>query len=78
MAAEQKRLHGQNQDKQARKEKLQQEIENRQNPKLREIETCESLIVFCNKLKVKQGLVPPSSEDVAKKLENDSINQYNR
>ena len=78
MAAEQRRLNGDNEDKQARKEKLQNEIENRQNPKLKEIETCEQLIVFCNKLKAKQGLMAPSNEEVAKKIESDSINDYNK
>lgn len=78
MAAEQRHLSGKNEDKQARKEKLQADIENRQNPKLKEIETCEGLIVFCNKLKQRQGLVPPSSEEVAKKLESDSIKDYNK
>lgn len=78
MAGEQRRLSGKNEDKQARKEKLQAEIENRQNPKLKEIETCEGLIVFCNKLKQQQGLVAPTNEEVAKKLESDSIKDYNR
>ena len=78
MAADQKRIGGQNDDKQARKEKLQVEIESRQNPRLKEIETCESLIVFCNKLKAQQGLVAPSNEEVAKKIETESINDYNK
>lgn len=78
MAADQRSLTGKNEDKQARKEKLKQEIDNRQNPKLKEIETCDSLIVFCNKLKAQQGLVAPSNEEVAKKIESDSIKDFNK
>ena len=78
MIADKKHLQGKSDDKEARKEKLKQEIENRQNPKQREVDTCDSLIVYCNKLKAQQGLAQPSSEQVAKKIETEQINQYNQ
>ena len=36
------------------------------NPNEKEVETCASLISYCNKLKQQKGLVPASSEEVAK------------
>lgn len=54
------------------------EIQNRPNPYQKEIDTCESLVQYCHKLKVQQGLVPQNSEQVAKDTEKEMINQYNR
>mgnify|MGYP001485130041 CR=1 FL=1 len=56
----------------------QAEIESRDNPKAKEIETCDNLIKYCNKLKIQLGLVEPSSEEVAKKTETEMINQFNK
>jgi hypothetical protein len=53
-------------------------LENTPNPNLKEIETCSHLIQYCQKLKVQQGLVPASSEEVAAKTQKDMINEYNR
>jgi hypothetical protein len=52
MMAEQRKLTGQQDNKNEKREKLKAEIEGRENPKTREIATCENLIAYCNKLKV--------------------------
>ena len=64
--AQQKKLIEQHDDRQKRIEQKKLDIESRPNPHQKEIETCEDLIKYCNKLKVKAGLMPPTSEQVAK------------
>lgn len=48
------------------------------NPKAKEIEVCENLIGYCNKMKMQLGLAEPTSEQVAKKTETEMINEYNK
>jgi len=36
----------------------------RANPFQKEIDTCEHLIAYCNKLKIIHGLVNPAHEDI--------------
>lgn len=54
------------------------EIENRPNPNQKKIDTCDHLVQYCHKLKVQQGLVPQTSEEVAKQTETQMINDFNR
>ena len=78
MINQQKKLNGVIVDKEDRIAKKREEIENRVNPHLKEIETCEHLLQYCNKLKAQCGLNAPSSEQVAKSTEKEMINEYNR
>ena len=70
-----KRINQIKEDKTDRIAKKREELETRANPNQKEIDTCENLITYCNKLKVQQGLVPPTSEEVAKKAESELINE---
>lgn len=73
-----KRIAMANDEKQARIAKKRAELENRANPYSKEIDTCEHLINYCNTVKRQQGLMAPTNEEVAKKTENELINEYNR
>jgi len=53
-------------------------MKNRSNPYDHEIQTCEQLLNYCRNLKQQHGLVPETSEEVAKKAETELINEYNR
>lgn len=66
------------QDKAERIAKKQVEIENLGNPNQQEIDTCDVLIAYCKKLKAQWGLVAPTSEEVAKEVEKDLINEYKK
>jgi hypothetical protein len=50
----------------------------RPNPFLREIETCDDLVAYCNKLKVQFGLMEQSSEEMAKNTEKAMISAYSQ
>jgi hypothetical protein len=54
------------------------ELENRPNPNLREVETCEQLIQYCNRLKGQYGLIPPTADEVAEKTQKEEINKFNQ
>lgn len=58
--------------------KKRAEIMNRPNPYQKEIDTCDHLITYCQKLKVQQGLVQPTSEELAKEVEQQMITDYNK
>ena len=75
---QQKDLARSAEDKSARIAQKRAELENRANPYDKEIETCDQLIKYCNKLKGQAGLLPESSEEVAKKTEQSLIAEYNR
>lgn len=75
---QQKDLAAASDDKKDRIARKKAEIENRENPNGKEIETCDHLIKYCNKLKAQKGLVPETSEEVAKKTEQTMIAEYNR
>lgn len=45
---------------------------------MKEIETCDHLLLYCNKLKAKHGLAEPTSEEVAQKTQKEMINDYNK
>ena len=75
---QQKKLRMKKDEKQQRIEKKRIEIQNRPNPYQKEIDTCEHLIGYCTKLKAFHGLVPQTSEEVAKKTEQEMISQYNQ
>ena len=78
MINQQKRIVQAKDEKEDRIQKKRQELDATPNPNLKEIETCAHLLQYCNKLKIQQGLVPASSEEVAAKIEKESINEYNR
>lgn len=65
-------------EKADRIEKKREEIKNRPNPYQKEIDTCDHLVLYCQRLRAQHGLVPATSEEVAKKIEKDSINQFNK
>lgn len=69
MLREQKNLKGVEEDRATRIQKMQEQIQNKPNTKAKEIEACDELIAYCNKLKANFGLVPQSSEEVAKNME---------
>ena len=75
---EQRKLTDIVQNKNEKREKIKGEIAKMDNPKAREIETCDNLIGYCNKMKVQLGLAAPTSEEVAKKTETEMINEYNK
>lgn len=75
---QQKRQKQAKNEKQDRIAKKRDELQNRPNPYFKEIETCEQLVQYCQKLKVQHGLVPASSEEVAKATEKEMISEYNR
>jgi hypothetical protein len=39
-------------------------LKDRSNPYQKEVDTCDHLIAFCNKLKVIHGLINPAHEDI--------------
>jgi len=45
--------------------KKKEEIANRANPNVERIESCDQAIKYCNSLKKKFGLVPPTAEEAA-------------
>ena len=49
--------------KKKRIEERKKALEDRPNPYQKEIDTCEHLIAFCNKLKVQYGTADTTSED---------------
>ena len=65
-------------EKDERIQKKKAEIESMQNPYGRQIETCSTLISYCQGLKKQMGLVPPSDDQVAKETQKEIINEYNR
>uniref|UniRef100_A0A7S3CIP3 Uncharacterized protein n=1 Tax=Strombidium rassoulzadegani TaxID=1082188 RepID=A0A7S3CIP3_9SPIT len=78
MINEQKRLKGALDDKEERISKKRAEIQSRPNPYTKEIETCDSLIAYCNKLKVQKGMIEPSQEEVAKSVQKNIISGYSK
>jgi len=78
LMGQQRRLREAKDDKQERIQKKKVEIEDRSNPYIKEIETCEHLMAYCNKLRSQFGLVGPTNEEVAKKIEKDMIYEYNQ
>jgi len=75
---QQKRAKQVQEEKEERIKRKRAELENRENPFAKEIATCDHLVSYCNSLKKNLGLVPESSEQVAKKTETELINEYNR
>lgn len=73
----QKRLNMVVNDKAERIEKKKIDLENRPNPNLREVETCDQLIQYCIRLKGQYGLIPPTEEEVAEKTQKEEINKFN-
>lgn len=78
MISQKKRMVEERENMKERIEKKKSELDSRMNPNTKEIETCEHLIQYCNRLKVQQGLVPPSNEEVARKTQYDMISEFNR
>jgi len=75
---QQKRLTQAQDEKEERIKRKRAELENRENPHAKEIATCDHLVAYCNTLKKNLGLMPATSEEVAKKTETELINEYNR
>ena len=63
---QQKKLKAAKNEKEDRIAKKRVELENRPNPYQKEIDTCGDLVIYCQKLKAQHGLVPQTSEEVAK------------
>ena len=78
MISQKKRMTEEREEIKARIEKKKSELNDMSNPNLKEIDTCEHLILYCQKLKVQQGMVPPTSEEVARKTQYDLISEFNR
>ena len=68
-----KELEGAANDREERIKQKKAEIEARPNPFLRELDFCDDLIAYCNKLKVLKGLAEPSTEEEAKDVEKKLI-----
>lgn len=75
---QQKKIQESHEERQSRIEQKKAEIEARENPHKKEIETCDDLIKYCNKLKAQAGLVPPTSEQVAQQTQNDFLAEQRR
>lgn len=75
---EQRKLTDIAQNKNSKREKMMEQISKMENPKAREMDICENLIGYCNKMKIQLGLAAPNSEEVAKKTETEMINEYNK
>lgn len=75
---QQKKLKQAKNEKADRIEKKRQELLNRPNPYQKEIDTCGDLVTYCQKLKAQHGLVPATSEEVAKSTQQQLINDYNK
>lgn len=78
LANQQKRIKANKNEREDRITNKRQELENRPNPYMKEIETCDHLLQYCHKLKVQQGLVPATSEEVAKTTQKEMVSEYNR
>ena len=75
---QQKKLNASYEERQKRIEQKKADIESRPNPHQKEISTCDDLIRYCNKLKAQAGLVPPTSEQVAQKVQTDYLTEQRR
>ena len=73
-----KSIESESADRQERIAKKRDEIANSTNPNEKQVETCDHLIKYCNKLKKDSGLAPASSEEVAKQLDSEMKNDYMR
>lgn len=78
MKSQQNRLKQAQNEKEERIRKKRAELENRPNPYLKEIDTCEHLIQYCNRLKVQFGLAQPTTEEVAKETQKEMISEHSR
>ena len=58
-------MRAQQDERKKRIDQKKAELDARPNPYTKEIETCQDLIKYCQKLKQQAGLVPPTSEEVA-------------
>ena len=65
--AQKKRHSSQADERQRRIDARKAEIEGRGNPNVKKIATCNELINYCQRLKVKAGLVQPTADEVAAK-----------
>jgi len=73
-----KSIESESADRQQRIAKKRDEISNSTNPNEKQVETCDHLIKYCNKLKKDSGLAPATSEEVAKQLDSEMKNDYMR
>ena len=78
IAKEKQRLIDREAQKKERIEARKQELLDRPNPYAREIETCEHLIGYCNRLKVISGLGVPAPDEAAKQEQQKIITQINK
>lgn len=78
IAREKQRLIDREALKKERIAQRKQEMLDRPNPYAREIETCEHLIGYCNRLKVISGLAQPTSDEAAKLEQKNIDSQLNQ
>jgi len=62
------RLAEKEENRKKRIEEKIQSLKDRSNPYQKEVDTCDHLIAYCNKLKVVHGLINPAHEDIAQNV----------
>ena len=76
--AQKRRLTGQAQERQRRIDQRRADIDSRTNPYTKQIETCEELIAYCNRVKAKAGMVEMTDAEKAAKAQAEMDQAYRR